>query len=72
MVLGWFSAEKIQEVVIEEFNNQQLVLARHAASQIENRLNSLTRELLLLSYSPSVQYSEASAAHEQARMGTRP
>ncbi|HWR90278.1 MAG TPA: ATP-binding protein, partial [Dissulfurispiraceae bacterium] len=53
---------------IEEFNNQQLVLARHAASQIENRLNSLTRELLLLSYSPSVQYSEASFMNRRMRI----
>ena len=34
LLLGWTSAKKIREVVIEDFNNQQLVLARHAASQI--------------------------------------
>ncbi len=52
------SAKKVREVVINDFNQQQLVLARHAASQIENSLNTLKRELLLLSLSPSIQYFE--------------
>ena len=53
------SARKVREVVIEDFNQQQLVLARHAASQIENSLGSLKRELSLLSLSPSIQYVES-------------
>ncbi len=59
LLLGWMSARKVREVVIEDFNQQQLVLARHAASQIENSLDSLKRELSLLSLSPSIQYAEA-------------
>jgi hypothetical protein len=59
LLLGWMSAKKVREVVIEDFNKQQLVLARHAASQVENSLNSLKRELLLLGFSPSIQYTEA-------------
>lgn len=58
LFLGWMSAKKVREVVINDFNQQQLVLARHAASQIENSLNTLKRELLLLSLSPSIQYFE--------------
>lgn len=58
LLLGWMSAKKVREVVINDFNQQQLVLARHAASQIENSLNILKRELLLLSLSPSIQYFE--------------
>ncbi len=58
LLLGIISAKEIRKVVIEDFNQQQLVLARHAASQVENRLNILKRELLLLSLSPSIQYSE--------------
>ncbi len=58
LMLGWMSAKKVREVVVEDFNQQQLVLARHSASQIENSLNLLRRELTLLSLSPSVQYAE--------------
>lgn len=59
LLLGWASAKKVREVVTNDFNQQQLLLARHAAGQIENRLNILKRELSLLSLSPSIQYSEA-------------
>ncbi|MBA4348743.1 MAG: hypothetical protein C0415_01960 [Thermodesulfovibrio sp.] len=65
VLLGWTSANKIRELVIDEFNNQQLVLARHAASQVENSLNILKRELSLLSFSPAVQY------YEKVQMGRR-
>jgi two-component system, NtrC family, sensor kinase len=58
LILGWMSFRKIKEIVTEDFNQQQLVLARHAARQIENSLNAVKRELQLLSFSPSVQYAE--------------
>lgn len=58
LLLGWISAKKVREVVIEDFNQQQLLLARHAASQIENSLYNLKRELDFLSLFPSVQYSD--------------
>lgn len=41
LILGWTSFSKIKEIVTEDFNQQQLVLARHAARQIENSLNAL-------------------------------
>jgi two-component system, NtrC family, sensor kinase len=65
LVLGWASSRKIKEIVTEDFNQQQLVLARHAARQIENSVNALKRELTLLSLSPSIQYTES------ASMGNR-
>lgn len=58
LVLGWMSSKKVKEVVTKDFNQQQLVLAQHAARQIENNLNTLKKELGLLSFSPSIQYSE--------------
>lgn len=59
LILGWRSSRKVTEIVTGDFNQQQLVLARHAASQIENSLETLRRELMLLSLSPSIQYSES-------------
>jgi PAS domain S-box-containing protein len=59
LILGWLSSQKVKEIVTLDFNQQQLVLARHAATQIENSLDTLKRELLLLSLSPSIQYSES-------------
>lgn len=59
LILGWLSSRKVTETVTGDFNQQQLVLARHAATQIENSLESLKRELALLSLSPSIQYSES-------------
>jgi two-component system, NtrC family, sensor kinase len=59
LILGWLSSVKVKETVMEDFNQQQLVIARHAASQIENRIEALKRELFLLSLSPSIQYAES-------------
>lgn len=56
--LGWLSSKKVKEVVTKDFNQQQLVLAQHAARQIENNLNILKKELSYISLSPSIQYFE--------------
>ena len=58
LILGLLSSKKVREIVTEDFNQQQLVIARHVASQIENRLETLRREIILLSMSPSIQYYE--------------
>jgi two-component system NtrC family sensor kinase len=58
LVLGWTSSKKVKELVTRDFNQQQLLLAQHAARQIENNLGTLKKELALLSFSPSLQYSE--------------
>jgi PAS domain S-box-containing protein len=60
-ILGWRSSQQVKETVTEDFNQQQLVLARHVADQIENSLDSLKREIQLLSLSPAIQYSELPA-----------
>ncbi len=62
LILGWlFSIRKITEIVTNDFNQQQLLLAKHAASQIENSIDLLKRELTLLTLSPAIQYSEKPA-----------
>lgn len=61
LLFGWLSSKKVKEIVTEDFNQQQLVLARYTASQIENRLEALKRELQLLSLSPSIQYAESAS-----------
>ncbi len=58
LILGWMSSKKVREVVTKDFNQQQLVLAQHAAGQIKSNINILKKELSLLSLSPSVQYFE--------------
>lgn len=55
LLLGWISAKKVREVVVEDFNQQQLVLARHAARQTENFLHIIEREMQLLSRHPFFQ-----------------
>lgn len=65
LILAWMSYVKVKDVATANFNQQQLVLAQNAATQIENRINILKRELSLLSLSPSVQY------HEKTFMGKR-
>ncbi|MDI6889570.1 MAG: ATP-binding protein [Thermodesulfovibrionales bacterium] len=59
LLIGWLSARKVRETVVKDFNQQQLLLAKHAATQIEDSLNHLKRELSLLSLSPSIQYKES-------------
>jgi two-component system NtrC family sensor kinase len=60
LVLGIFSAKRMKDIVRDDFNKQQLILARYAANQIEDNLNCIKRELSLLSLSPSIQYMEVS------------
>jgi two-component system NtrC family sensor kinase len=57
--LGLKSANQMREIVKEDFNQQQLVLAKHTASLLEQDINFLKRELGLLNFSPSIQYLEA-------------
>ena len=56
--LGLKSAGQMREIVKEDFNQQQLVLARHTASLLEQDINFLKRELSTLNFSPSIQYLE--------------
>lgn len=56
--LGLKSANQMQQIVREDFNQQQLVLARHIASMLEQDIQFLERELSTANLSPSVQYLE--------------
>jgi two-component system, NtrC family, sensor kinase len=56
--LGLKSANQMQEIVREDFNQQQLVLARHIASMLEQDIQFLERELTTANLSPSIQYLE--------------
>jgi len=56
--LGLKSANQMREIVKEDFNQQQLVLAQHTAGLLEQDLNFLKRELSTLNFSPTIQYLE--------------
>ena len=56
--LGVKSANQMREIVKEDFNQQQLVLAQHTAGLLEQDLHFLKRELSTLNFSPSIQYLE--------------
>lgn len=58
LVSGWILNLRVRNIAIENFNQQQLILAKYAAFQIENRLEILKRELTLLSLSSLIQYVE--------------
>ncbi len=62
-VLGLWSAGEMKELVVEQFNEQQLVIARNVSSLIERELSFLKKEILLLKgdisakpYNPDKQY----------------
>jgi two-component system NtrC family sensor kinase len=60
-VLGLLSLQRTREIVSEDFQQQQLILAKTTARQIEDGLEFLRRELKILNYSPAIQYLEAVA-----------
>ncbi len=57
-VLGFWSLKRTQDIVADDFQQQQLILARTAARQIEDGLAFLRRELKILAFSPAIQYLE--------------
>ncbi|MGD0829259.1 MAG: hypothetical protein ABSA09_14435, partial [Desulfobaccales bacterium] len=57
-VLGLLSLKRTGEIVSEDFQQQQLILAKTTARQIEDGLEFLRRELKILDYSPAIQYLE--------------
>jgi two-component system NtrC family sensor kinase len=60
LYLGLLSAKNMKEIIREDFNKQQLILARYATYRIADSLEFIRRELSLLSLSPSIQYREVS------------
>jgi two-component system NtrC family sensor kinase len=57
-ILGILSLRRTQEIVSDDFQQQQLILAKTTARQIEDGLGFLRRELRILAYSPAIQYLE--------------
>jgi two-component system, NtrC family, sensor kinase len=57
-ILGFWSLKRTQDIVADDFQQQQLILARTAARQIEDGLAFLRRELKILAFSPAIQYLE--------------
>ncbi len=55
-VLGLLSLQRTREIVSDDFQQQQLILAKTTARQIEDGLEFLRRELKILNYSPAIQY----------------
>jgi two-component system NtrC family sensor kinase len=46
--MGVWSAKKMRDLVVDQFNGEQLVIAEHVSTLIEREINFLRRELLLL------------------------
>ncbi len=57
--LSILSARNMKTIINEDFNSQQLQLAKHAAGILSENFKILKRELATLSLSPSIQYLEA-------------
>ncbi|MCL6621570.1 MAG: PAS domain-containing protein [Syntrophobacterales bacterium] len=60
-ILGLLSLRRTQEIIANDFQEQQLILARTAARKIEDDLAFLRRELRILAFSPAIQYLETPA-----------
>ena len=58
LFIGIDSVSEMKRRINEDFNSQQLELARHAAGTITENFKILKRELMTLSLSPSIQYME--------------
>ncbi|MGA9754149.1 MAG: ATP-binding protein [Desulfobaccales bacterium] len=67
-ILGILSLKRTQEIVSDDFQQQQLILAKSTARQIEDGLAFLRRELRILAYSPSIQYLENVAWADRMRV----
>ncbi len=59
-VFGMLSANKMRDVISEQFNQQQLTIAKGVAGDIDDKFKFLKRELHTLNLSPSIQYLELS------------
>ena len=53
--MGIYSLKTMREVVSDQFNKQQLVLAEQAARQIEDQLQIVIQELSILNQSSAIQ-----------------
>ncbi|MBW1953304.1 MAG: PAS domain S-box protein [Deltaproteobacteria bacterium] len=59
-ILGMLSANKMREIIGDQFNQQQLTIAKGLASKTEDKFYFIKNELYILNQSPSIQYLELS------------
>jgi two-component system NtrC family sensor kinase len=59
VLLSVLSSHNMKGIISEDFNSQQLELAKHAAGILTENFKILKRELTTLSLSPSIQYIES-------------
>jgi two-component system, NtrC family, sensor kinase len=59
-IFGLLSANKMRDIISDQFNQQQLTIAKGVAKDIDDKIQFLKRELHTLNLSPSVQYLEIS------------
>ena len=58
LIMGILSVREMKRIISNDFNSQQLELAKHAAGILTEDFKILKRELMALSLSPSIQYIE--------------
>ena len=63
LFLGWISSKKVREVVTDNFNQQQLVLARNSAKQIKYDIESLKNQLYVMSSSAYI-FKDTKVLHD--------
>lgn len=62
LVLGAFTTQVLRRIISEDFNQQQLILARHIARMADQNIHFLKRELHALSVAPTLSESPERAA----------
>jgi PAS domain-containing protein len=65
------TARYMKTILRNQFNEQQLVLARHAAQRVEADINKAIDDLLVLSSLPAIQYCDRDS-YEALLLSTRP
>lgn len=69
--LGISTARYMKEVIRDEFNEQQLALARATAQRIESQIQTAVADVALLNSLPAIQYADA-ADYEILLLSTLP
>ena len=72
LILGLLTARILRSIISEDFNQQQLILARHIARMVDQNIQFLKGELVSLSLSPSIAaFREAGERRMENRMEDR-
>jgi hypothetical protein len=69
--LGLTTARHMKQIIRDQFNEQQLILARAAAFGIEANLQNALADLILLNSLPAIQYAD-SESYEILLLSTLP